>query len=191
MQPPSGIARNQGLYWHCEVAAMVLNQLPTNPYTKQHVREAIRHATNSVLVTPRFASRTAKAAIESDIDRKDLIREHAVPVSTVIGKVLERTRPILHIKDGDARFLKLEESTQWRFSKAELDSEKVIPLGNIRAWEIADLVKKWTVIAWVTRSEDEQLRRHKLHNCMPPDWDGENLLARYQACGIECLEIER
>ena len=191
MQNSSGIDRAHGLYWHCEVAAMVINQLPTNPYTKQHVREAIRHATNSVFVAPRFASRAAKPAIEETSDRKGLVREHVIPVSTIIGKVLERTRPILHIKDGNPRFLPIEESVQWRLSKAERNSEKAIAMGNIRAWEIADLVKKWTVIAWVTKSEDERLRKHKLHNRMPSGWDGENLLARYQACGIECLEIRQ
>ncbi len=176
------------LYWHCEIVAMVLNQLPINPSTKQHVREAIRYATNSVNVKPRYASLEAIQLINQN--RKDeCIKEHTIPISLIVGKVMNYARPILVLKDGKHEFLPQDQSTQWRLAKTAIESEKAFALGRIRAWEIADLVKKWTVTAWVTKSEDGRLRQEKLHNCMPSDWDGANLLARYQACGIECMEI--
>lgn len=178
------------LHWHCEIAAMVLNQFPINPFTKQHVREAIRYATNSVNVKPRYASQEAIELIKTNC-KKDCIKEHAIPVSLVIGKVMDRARPILLFKEGKHDFLRPDQSSQWRFAKTTSESERAFAMGNIRAWEIADLIKEWSVTAWVTKSEDERLRKHKLHNRMPSGWDGENLLARYQACGIECLEIRQ
>ena len=42
--------------------------------------------------------------------------------------------------------------------------------------------------ALITRREDEELTRIGLRSKMPSDWDGVNLLARYEAAGIEVIE---
>jgi hypothetical protein len=180
---------NNGMYWHCEVAAMVLNQLPMNPCTKQHVRESIRYATLSAHGSPRFVSHEAKPTFdEGKMD--SLVREHVVPVSIVIGKVLERARPFIDFEDGSHRFMPAEKHSQWRLARTESGSERVFSLGNLRAWEIAEIVKQWSVLAWVTKSEDQRLRDARLHSSMPSDWNGTDLFSRYEKCGIRWIPID-
>lgn len=183
----NAIHRNSSLYWHCEVAAMVLNQLPMNPCTKQHVRESIRYATLSAHGKPRFVSHDAKPILDEG-NTKSLVREHVVPVSIVIGKVLERVRPFIDFKEGSHRFMPAAENSQWRLNRTESNSERVLALGNLRAWEIAEIVKDWAVLAWVTQSEDQRLRAARLHQKMPSDWNGTDIFSRYEKCGISYIE---
>jgi len=179
---------SRSMYWHCEVAAMVLSQLPMNPITKQHVRESLRYATLSATGRPRYASLEAKRILDTGSSRS-LVKEHAVPVSIVIGKVLERARPILDIKDGAYRFMPQDENPQRRLAHTEKSSERIIALGNLRAWEIAEIIREWAVLAWVTTSEDQRLRDAGLHKTMPPDWNGADKFLRYERCGIGYVEL--
>lgn len=183
------IDNTNGMYWHCEVAAMVLNQFPMNPCTKQHVRESIRYATLSAHGPPRFVSHEAKPILDEG-NTRSLVREHVVPVSIVIGKVLERARPFIDFKDGSHRFMPVDKNSQWRLARTESGSERVLALGNLRAWEIAEIVKKWSVLAWVTKSEDQRLRDASLHSKMPSDWNGTDIFSRYEKCDISWISLD-
>ena len=185
----AAIDSTNGMYWHCEVAALVLNQFPMNPCTKQHVRESIRYATLSAYGGPRFVSHEAKPILDEG-NTRSLVREHVIPVSIVIGKVLEKARPFIDFKDGSHRFMPVDKNSQWRLARTESGSERVLALGNLRAWEIAEIVKKWTVIAWVTKSEDQRLRDARLHSKMPSDWNGTHIFSRYEKCGISCITLD-
>ncbi len=187
--PETAIDSSSGLYWHCEVAAMVLNQLPMNPCTKQHVRESIRYATLSFNGKPRYVSHEAKPILDMGTTQS-LVREHVVPVSIIIGKVLQRTRPIIDFKDGAHRFMPSDENSQRRLGRTERSLERVLSVGNLRAWEIAEIVKKWSVLAWVTKSEDQRLRDARLHSKMPSDWNGTDIFSRYEKCGISCISLD-
>lgn len=181
----------RALYWHCEVAAMLLNEFPRNVTTNQHLRNAIRFATSSVMAKPRHASESALRQMnDSDSSTKGLVKEHTIPVGTIISILLNQTHPIIRVTDRmDPHFVPTSENAKWGLARSEKNQEKVIVLGNIRAWEIAEIIKKWSVVSWITQSEDQSLRDRKLHDRMPPEWDGSNVFARYDACGIKCLMI--
>ena len=65
--------------------------------------------------------------------------------------------------------------------------------------DLVNLVKKFSMMALITREEDSLLRTHGLTKRMPKDWDGVDPLARYAAAGITVapinlstsLEVER
>ena len=46
------------------------------------------------------------------------------------------------------------------------------------------LVAQFSVMALITKVEDERLRATKLQSKMPLDWDGKDMFARYKAVGI-------
>lgn len=46
------------------------------------------------------------------------------------------------------------------------------------------LVAKYAVMVLITREEDARLNNAGLTKCMPRDWDGQELLARYRQTGI-------
>lgn len=51
--------------------------------------------------------------------------------------------------------------------------------------ELVGLVAKYSVMALITRAEDDRLAQAGLKKKMPGDWDGQDALARYKHAGIE------
>lgn len=47
------------------------------------------------------------------------------------------------------------------------------------------LLPLYSNIVIVTEEEDRRLREAKLTSCMPKDWDGVDIFARYKVVGIE------
>ncbi len=50
---------------------------------------------------------------------------------------------------------------------------------------IDDLLRKYFVVALVTKAEHDLLNASGVRSTMPKDWDGLNAYARYDAVGIE------
>lgn len=187
------IAEPEYFMWHCEVAALVLGSLPGNPATKHHVRSALRQAT--LAATGRsgiaYASHGAKAAKDArgeDWGRCGLVREHVVPVGQIHDQVMKAlASPVIHHTTGEGPpGLLSPDALPGRLRHGD----SLLVLGNPRAWQIAEIVRKWTVMAWISKDEDTRLREMKLHDRMPAGWDGCDLFARYKACGLEWTKIE-
>lgn len=53
------------------------------------------------------------------------------------------------------------------------------------AEEMMALLPLYSNIVIVTEEEDRRLREAKLTSCMPKDWDGIDIFARYKVVGIE------
>ncbi|MBA2079463.1 hypothetical protein PCA_13240 [Rhodanobacter sp. PCA2] len=47
------------------------------------------------------------------------------------------------------------------------------------------LLRRYFTVMLVTEEEHARLNASGLRSIMPPDWDGENVFARYDAVGIE------
>jgi len=188
-------AEGTNFFWHCLMAAKVLDEMPQNTVTRSYVLRAVRMA--SVCVRGRrgvqFASAGATAERVNrglDWDRLGLIKEHVVPVSVIcklVRQELGRPHPIPGTEDslcatGSARNLTAAESDLFR--------------EHPRAEQVARIVNAWTLLAWITPEEDRQFddkARHggmSLRSRMPSSWTvNSDKLARYQACGIALAEI--
>lgn len=55
--------------------------------------------------------------------------------------------------------------------------------GDLTVDSIEDLLRRYWRVATITKAEDERLHRRG----MPTDWDGVNVLARYEAAGIKLI----
>jgi hypothetical protein len=55
--------------------------------------------------------------------------------------------------------------------------------------ELLGLVNTHSVTAEITSDEDKQLHECGINRCMPKNWDGKDVLARYQCAGIELSKI--
>jgi hypothetical protein len=165
---------------HCEVAALVIDTLPANAATRAHARHALRMATlnvagrNGVLYASSKA-RQIKQATGKDWHQSGLIKEHVVPLSLIHKWVVEElARPLP--ADGAA-------GVTTTIVRAD------------RARQVANIVREWTLLAWISQDDDARLRDRglnagkSLHKSMPADWDGQDRFARYSACGIEYAPI--
>jgi hypothetical protein len=54
---------------------------------------------------------------------------------------------------------------------------------------IEDTLRKFSLRAVITVDEDRILKSKNLTKNMPPNWDGEKIMARYVFCGIETEDI--
>ncbi|MDD2179444.1 hypothetical protein OIN59_18560 [Acidovorax sp. D2M1] len=89
-----------GLVWHCRVAALLLRELPSNPHTNHHIRSAIREASVAIRGKHQkfpknvdFYSTAARDQLTYG-DASGLVREHVVPVSIISKKIFELNNPI-------------------------------------------------------------------------------------------------
>ena len=149
------IIYEQNLRAHCEVAALVLRNLPSSSPSRHHVKAAIRHASHQVSavrggnnkIKAQFMS--SGAELQMGFKKFDgLIAEHLVPVKVIAAMVLN---------------LPVEEVT----------------------WEkISAIVIRYSVMALVTVKEDLHLKSLDLVSSMPANWDGENRMARYEFANI-------
>lgn len=181
----------KNFFWHCLVAAKLMDEVTENTVTKAHVLHAVRMATlcavgrNGV----QYASDEARVIKESNNkhwEQCNLIKEHIVPVSVVRARVyseLKRSRngnddPVpITLSDSDTQGLTLEVIGE--FQK------------NPRAWEVARIIREWTLLAWITKNDEAKFDDKKRHGgisirkVMPTGWTEEqDKFARYVACGI-------
>ena len=49
---------------------------------------------------------------------------------------------------------------------------------------IGEIIREWSILAVITKEEHEKLRIAKLYHRMPPNWDRQNKIARYELIGI-------
>lgn len=183
-------------FWHCLVAARLMYEFEDTTVTRSHFANAVRKATvcwigrNGV----RYASQPAlarKNALGEHWERCGLVKEHAVPVAIAQAEVRKELK---------ARF----SSENPAESPAELPHEvqgltpEVVQLfqQNPRAWAVAQVIREWTLLAWITKEEDEKFDEKDRHGGisirkrMPKDWNrNQSRFARYDACDITVSEI--
>lgn len=171
------------LFWHCNVAAILLNQCPMNPATKHHVRSAIREATHQI----RPAGRSTGAQRLRDSGRAGgLIREHAVPVSIIVGKVMELCGPWVVIDETNRAAGFVDGRVAGDINRISLGStRRATALGHVTVEQVIALIETLAICVEITREEDSWLAGAKLRDRMPEGWDGKNLFARYEHVGIE------
>lgn len=177
------------------MAATVFDELPQNTVTRSYFLRGVRMATLCAAGKHgvQFASdgaRARRAASGLHWDKCGLVKEHVVPVSVICALV----RQELGVKDEGVR---IAESLALLEEAADL-SPKVVALfqGNPRAWQIASLIRAWTLLAWITAEEDrkfdekDSLGGISLRQRMPKEWNADaDRLARYHACGIPLYRI--
>lgn len=171
------------IFWHCQVAAMLLNYCPMNPATKHHVRSAVREATK--LIRPTYRSVAAAAQREAG-QSSGLIREHAIPVSIIVGKVMALCGPwvMVDLTGRTAGFMGDGESGN--LNRTPLGgSRSMRAVGMVTAAQIMDVVRELTFCVEITKCEDGRLSGAGLRDRMPDDWDGRNRLARYECADIK------
>jgi len=54
---------------------------------------------------------------------------------------------------------------------------------------LVNLAAQYSAMALITVEEDNRLSSFKLRKSMPPDWDGQDKLARYKAIGINMVPV--
>ena len=150
------ILYEENLKEHCEVAALILRTLPSTSNTRDHVKAAIRKASNQVS-SVRGGNNHIKAFYMSSAAEAqmllgkfdNLIGEHLVPVKVLVTKILS------------------------------------LPPQTIEWKDVREVVVQFSKMALITKAEDEILSSAGLLANMPIGWDGSDLLARYTAVGID------
>lgn len=80
-----------GFEWHCRIVKVLID-LGINAATRPHIRDAIRHATyktNDAMCSKgreaaRYASEPAKKLYEIDPKDRNVVADHAVPISKIM-----------------------------------------------------------------------------------------------------------
>ena len=62
---------------------------------------------------------------------------------------------------------------------------KLLALDKPQVNNIREILEQFVVACIITKEEDQRLNLQKLKSKMPAPWDGANVLARYEAVGIE------
>jgi hypothetical protein len=65
---------------------------------------------------------------------------------------------------------------------------ELLEVSDLSPEAIRPILEARVAAALITRREDEELTRIGLRSKMPSNWDGVNVLARYEAAGIEVIE---
>lgn len=155
MKKAAPVNNEQGIKNLCEVASMILKQMPVNAATTFAVRTVIREAANKSNTNykgnnnkrnVRFVSDAASPFLTS---QGPTISEHIIPISVLLNsRIYAASNPIT-------------------------DTAALI-----------QLVSQYSNMALITDEEDALLRQAKLQSKMPDDWDGVDIFARYKAVGI-------
>ncbi|MDZ7697724.1 MAG: hypothetical protein U5R49_12655 [Deltaproteobacteria bacterium] len=153
-----------GLKEHCEVACLILNKLGKNPHTNHHVRGTIREASSKVAGQP-GGNIKEKAHFMSASARQQMYEGNC---KGLIGE---------HVVPVSIMVTKVNDLYERQGNRIELT-------------QIIDIVKKWSILAVITTKEDIKIKARKLYHKMPPDWDGCNKYARYDAAGIKLVPNE-
>lgn len=177
-------------YWHCMTVATLLEALELNTATSAHVNNAIRMATlNAVgrlgisLASPSAAKKIASSAGPNPY--KGLLREHVVPVSVISKQVQEAWRSTERPSWRELLpWLKDEDCQYWEVVDSDNFLELTAPLSAL----VAAIVRRRTLLAWVTSADNVELRSRGLTKRMP-DGSTDDPRARYTACGINLVDL--
>lgn len=181
-------------YWHCVIAAKLIDELAPSTVAKSHALRAVRMAT--LCVTGRngvqYASDEAIRIKSSEGKRWEdcgLIKEHTFPVSLVYKRVYaelqaNREAPKGTCGPSEHEGLGLTPETIALFQTSP------------RAWQVALIIREWTHVAWITKEEDDRFddkSRHdgiSIRKRMPKKWtEDQSRFARYDACEIPVSRI--
>ncbi|WP_293707536.1 hypothetical protein [Stenotrophomonas sp. UBA7606] len=189
--PLPGISASDALnfYWHCVIAAKLIDELPPSTAAKSHALRAVRMATlcatgrNGVQYASDEAIRI-KSLEGKRWEKCGLIKEHAFPVSLVCKRVYAELKtnqegPEVGTGPSENEDLGLTPETIALFQTSP------------RAWQVALIIREWTHVAWITKEEEDRFDDKKRHdgisirNRMPKNWtDDQSRFARYDACSI-------
>jgi len=184
-------------YWHCEIAARIIDEMPQNAATSSVSRHAVRMATlnlfgkHGVPFASAEAIRVQKAS-GKPWDKCGLVREHSVPLSILHAMVVAKVKRPMTESQMDRSVTQLRRDMK----RSGLSPETIeqFPL-NTFTWRVVQVLRKWTHLAWVTKLEDKQLKAklrdgtESLNKRMPPDWDEIDCLARYRYWKIKVRAI--
>lgn len=185
-------AEMANFFWHCEVAGMVLSQLPRNAATSAHALEAVRMATYCLVGRKGIAHASAAACEQrksrnAHWHRAGLVREHAVPVGEIYRRVIDAMQ---RLEAEPSEAVDAYQDLTRQMEVAGLPAALIATQPRrLEARAVARAVREWTQIAWVTEADHKCLRAHGLTDRMPADWDGLDRFARYRACGIDVAPI--
>jgi hypothetical protein len=114
-----------------------------------------------------------------------LTREHVIPVNVVVKNVLANVVPDSPPAwDSVIGSLTPEDLAKW---KVPPETVVFAPL----AAAIAAQVREHTLVAWVSKGDDQKLRNAGLVAKMPPSYDGTDRFARYTFCNIEVVDLHK
>ena len=139
----------------CEVAVHLQQTMPESPSTKFAIRTVLREAINK-----------SNAKYKGNDNRKNC---------RYISTAAER-----QLSTDPAARLVADHAVPVALSLREFEGLETHSIDIVVA-----LVAKYTIMVLITPEEDKQLRQAGLVKSMPADWNGEELLARYRAVGIE------
>lgn len=197
-QPPvSTITANEieltNLFWHCRIATMLRDELPPSTVRNAAFAKAVRMATychvgaNGVQYASQDAIDAAGPATKRKWTGKGLTKEHVIPVAVIAGFVREALdKPSL------AHDSFLSDLDTANYSRAVT----AFFLKHPRAWQMARVVRDWTLMAWITVEENDRFNdkaRHggkTIRTCMPPGWTRNQCrFKRYTDCNIQLLPL--
>lgn len=179
-------------YWHCTIAALLIESLAErNRATLSHVQRAIRMASETAVgkAGVQYASEMAhrqKPATKKHWSGLGLTREHVVPVSVIVNRVLDTYdsgtayswRELVHDR------LAPEDLQHWKVVDSDYFLDGAAPFSAV----IANVVRRSAILAWITKDEDKRLKSEGLTKSMPRSC-GEDDLARYKACKISIVPL--
>lgn len=177
-------------YWHCCVAAQVLENLDINTATRVHVHNAIRMATLNAVGKNgiRLASNDAFSQLDPIVGKpktKGLIREHVVPVSVIAGEVESAwASGTVYTWRERLQFLHQDDFDNWKVIDSDTFLDSAAPFSAV----IAAQVRQSSLLAWVTDKDNARLRESGLGKSMSESMPG-NSRGRYIACGIDLVDI--
>ena len=178
----------ENFYWHCEVAACLITNFPSNAATNSNIAHAVRLATlcctgkNGIRYATRHAYET-KVSTTLSWYKLGLTRGHVIPVNVVVKNVLANVVPTNPPTwDAVIKHLTPADLARWQ---SPVETAYSAPL----AAAIAAQVRNHTLVAWASKKDDEQLRSAGLTAKMPPSYDGSDRFARYTFCGIEVVDL--
>lgn len=138
----------------CDVAVQLRQTMPINAATKFAIRTVLREAINK-----------SNAEYKGNVNRRNC---RYISLAAEQKLALEPNAPMV-----------ADHAIPVSVSLREFDG-----LERLCTDTVVSLVAKYAVMVLITREEDGCLRRAGLVKSMPPDWDGDELLARYRHIGV-------
>ncbi len=179
-------------YWHCTIAALLIEILTErNRATLSHIQRAIRMASETAVgkAGVQYASEMAykqKPATKKHWSGLGLTREHVVPVTVIVKKVMDAhdSNTAFSWRDLVRDRLTQDDLQHWKVVDSDYFLDSAAPLSAV----IANVVRRYAILAWITKDEDRRLKNEGLTKSMPPSF-GEDDLARYKACKISIVPL--
>lgn len=181
---------------HCLVAARLVDEFKVTTVTKGYVVRAVRMATVCSVGKGGVQYASDKAQAEKAIQEKPwekcgLIKEHVVPVSLICAQVRNALRTTRD-KSQAATPLMLGDQDRLGLTPEVIE----LFVQNPRAWEVARIIREWTLLAWITEEENKRFDEKDRHGgksirkCMPKGWKiDQDRFARYVNCKINLSKI--